>query len=171
MCFQVEAAVTFYFFKATVLCAAPVTGERLAHHDVQQQVDKGRNEQNCERPKDVVICPGDTAAYEAKHYEHDTQSLREILSSVQIAARANEATMNLLAFNRARWDCYLLTTVRTIERARVGGNCFAGSAPAIGTIVRYVHRQRESRSLLPEGTSRVLCWRSCEGPARLAGPT
>jgi hypothetical protein len=145
--FQVEATVAFDFFKATVLCAAPVTGERLAHHDVQQQIEEGRNEQNCERPKHVVICPGDTAAHETQHYERDAQSLREILSSVQIAARANEAAMNLLALNSACWDCNLLMTVRTIERARLSRDGYAGSAPATGTIVRNVHRRRELKSV------------------------
>jgi hypothetical protein len=139
--FQVETALAVDFLKTPVKRAAAGAGERLAHHDVQQQVDKCGDEQDCERPQDVVIGPSDAAANEADYDECDAHALREILAGIEVAAGAYETAMDLLAFDCARWNGDLLVALRAIEGARFGRHGFASCAAAGWATIRNVHRK------------------------------
>jgi hypothetical protein len=87
--FEVESAVALNFFKAAVLRVAAITGERLAHHDVQREVNERGAEKDCERPQHLVICPGDAAADKAGKHQADAEPLWKILAGKQLGARAD----------------------------------------------------------------------------------
>ena len=140
MGFEIEATVDFDFFETPVLGAAAITGERFAHHDVQDEVDERCCEQYRERPKHLVVRPGDATADKADNHQRHAQALREIFASVEISAGANQAAVQSLTSNRFRWNRDLLPTMGAAQRRRFGRDGFSDRLMTCRAVVSDVHR-------------------------------
>src|SRR5688500_2551052 len=107
-----------HFSDAAVLGSAAITHQRIANQRKEQQVGKGRGEEDSERPSQTCVVPRNGTAKDADCYQQYPQALRKILSNVQIIAGTDQTTRNAAPFDRSHRQFDLLLAMRAAKRRR-----------------------------------------------------
>lgn len=139
MRFQVERTMGLHLVHAAILGLAPIAHQAVAHEKEEYEVNQRCREEDAERPKWLVVSPGDRTGKDSQHDDAYAQSLRDVLTNVKIAAGADEALLDGLTADGIRRDGDLLPALGAVQHVCCRRKVLSRSLAAFGTQEGDVH--------------------------------
>ena len=139
--FQIEERMVVGDLRFAVPGLAPVADQHVRHGNVQDEVDRGKKEQNANRPDHLHLPPGDCAEGGSGRDHQQAQPLRKIFLPPEVVIAACQAALRSLSVDVCFRERSIPVTLRAVERAALRAGVAIVEALTVRALINDLHGQ------------------------------